>query len=137
MNFFSARVGDVLPPKGSVAMKMRLAAFSLLVVAAAAVNARYVLADQSPAPAPSPYVVEIKDNAFSPASLTVSAGSTVTWKNEDPYAHTVTMQGANGFDSGSLDTGKTFTETFTTPGTYNYVCSIHPSMTGTITVTKS
>jgi plastocyanin len=116
-------------------MKMRFVFFGL--VAVAALNLGYVLADQSPAPAPSPYVVEIKDNAFSPASLTVSAGSTVTWKNEDPYAHTVTMQGTNGFDSGSLDTGKTFTETFTTPGTYNYVCSIHPSMTGTITVTKS
>jgi plastocyanin len=108
-----------------------------LIAAVVLAVARVAVADQSPAPGPSPYFVEISDNAFSPSALTVPVGSTVTWKNDDPYAHTVTMQGTNGFDSGNLGSGKTFSETFTTPGTYTYSCSIHPSMIGTITVTKA
>jgi plastocyanin len=107
-----------------------------VIVVAVLVAARVAVADQSPAPGPSPFLVDISNNAFSPSALTVPAGSTVTWKNDDPYAHTVTMQGTNGFDSGNLGSGKSFSETFTAPGTYAYYCSIHPSMTGTITVTK-
>jgi plastocyanin len=108
-----------------------------LIAAVVLAVAGVATADQSPAPGPSPYLVEISNNAFSPSALSVPVGSTVTWKNDDPYAHTVTMQGKNGFDSGNLGSGQTFSETFTAPGSYAYSCSIHPSMTGTITVTKA
>ncbi len=103
----------------------------ILVIAAG----HFAAADMTPAPAASPYVIDISNNAFSPSSLSVPVGSTVTWKNDDPYAHTVTMSGKGGFDSGNLNSGKTFSNTFSKPGTYTYICSIHPSMTGTITVT--
>lgn len=109
------------------------ALFAVLALLAAGMH--FALADPTPAPAASPYVIEIANNAFSPSSLSVPAGSTVTWKNEDSYAHTVTMSGKGGFDSGNLDGGKTFSKTFTNAGTYSYACSIHPSMTGTVTVT--
>ena len=91
--------------------------------------------------------VTLKLIAIHPASLTVAAGTTVTWKQLDPGVHTVTSgtveQGAAGvtpkpdgqFDSGELKTGKTFTHTFSKPGTYTYFCKIHPAtMRGEITV---
>jgi plastocyanin len=113
-------------------LKFTVILFALALVLCSAIA---TFADQSSAPTPAPYVIQISNNAFSPDSLTVPVGSTVTWKNEDPYAHTVTMQGKNGFDSGSLDSGKTFSHTFTAPGSYSYFCAVHPSMTATITVT--
>jgi predicted lipoprotein with Yx(FWY)xxD motif len=76
----------------------------------------------------------IKGFAFGPADLTVPVGTTVVWTNEDDMAHTVTA--TNGaFDSGDLDKGGTFSFTFTKAGTFDYICSIHPSMKGRITVT--
>jgi plastocyanin len=89
--------------------------------------------DQAPAPAPSPYVVMIKDFAFSPGSLTIPVGATVIWRNNDGAAHTATST-SPGFDSGNLDNGAHFSFTFLKPGTYAYVCSYHPNMTGQITV---
>lgn len=80
--------------------------------------------------------VTIVDFAFDPGSVTVTAGSTVTWTNNGAVAHTVTSD-SGAFDSGSLDPGATFSQTFDTPGTFAYFCSIHPNMTGTITVTEA
>ena len=83
--------------------------------------------------------VMMQGMAFSPASLTVSAGTTVTWLNKDPYAHTVTS-GTPGspdgkFDSGIINGNGSYSYTFATKGTYNYYCKIHaPNMVGTITV---
>ena len=85
----------------------------------------------TPAPAASPYVVSMKDFAFSPATIRVPAGATVRWKNDDSVAHTVTSK---GFDSGNLDGGRSFTFTFTKSGSYAYVCTYHPGMTGTVVV---
>ena len=76
--------------------------------------------------------VGIANFAFTPAALTVTAGSTVTWTNGDTATHTVTFD--NGPDCGSLATGNSTTVTFSTPGTYAYHCKIHASMKGTITV---
>lgn len=76
--------------------------------------------------------VTIKDFAFSPASLDVAVGETVTWTNEDSAPHTVT--GDDGIDSGNLALGKSFTHTFKSAGTFSYRCSIHPDMTGAVTV---
>jgi plastocyanin len=80
--------------------------------------------------------VSIVDFAFQPASIEVPAGSTVTWTNSGAAAHTVTAD--NGaFDSGQLEPGASFSQTFTTPGTYTYHCEIHPRMTGTVVVTET
>jgi plastocyanin len=85
----------------------------------------------SPSPGVTGSTVVIKNFAFEPASLNVKAGTSVTWKNEDSTTHTVT--GSN-WDSGQLQPGQEFQKTFDTAGTYDYHCSIHPSMTGTVTV---
>jgi plastocyanin len=70
---------------------------------------------------------------FSPMSLTVAVGTTVTWKFDDSTDHTVAADD-NSFTSPALGKGKTYTHTFTTAGTVKYHCSIHPFMTGTIVV---
>ena len=74
----------------------------------------------------------MKNFAFSPDSVEIKVGETVTWTNEDAAAHTVTGDG--GVDSGQLATGQTYSKTFDTAGTYAYHCSIHPAMTGTVVV---
>src|SRR5215211_6033039 len=80
--------------------------------------------------------VSIVDFAFQPASLEVASGSTVTWTNTGAAPHTVTAD--NGaFDSGQLKPGATFSQTFTTPGTYTYHCETHPKMTGTVFVPEA
>ena len=77
--------------------------------------------------------VEIAGFAFSPSTLTITAGESVTWTNSDQVVHTATST-SGAFDSGDLDPGESFTFTFTTPGTYDYLCTPHPSMTGRIVV---
>lgn len=80
--------------------------------------------------------VSIQNFAFSPASLTVKVGTTVTWTNQDSDAHTVTSQGSGGpLNSAPLNTGKSYSYTFTKPGVYSYLCTIHPFMVATVTVT--
>jgi plastocyanin len=72
---------------------------------------------------------------FVPATLTVVIGvnNTVSWANDDSIIHTVTGNNG-GFNSGLLNTGNSWSYTFTTPGTYQYHCAIHPFMTGTVVV---
>lgn len=66
----------------------------------------------------------------------VAAGTTVTWTNQDSEAHTVTSRGTESpLHSAALSPGQTYSYTFTTPGTYTYMCTIHPFMTATVTVT--
>jgi len=77
--------------------------------------------------------VVIKDFMFMPMSLTVKAGSTVTWVNMDDEPHTV-VSNTQMFRSGALDTKETFSFKFTEPGTYHFTCSIHPRMVGAIVV---
>jgi plastocyanin len=77
--------------------------------------------------------VKIDNFTFTPKSVTVKAGTTVTWTNQDDIPHTVTST-TKQFKSKPLDTDDKFTFTFTTPGTYEYFCSLHPHMTGTIVV---
>lgn len=73
---------------------------------------------------------------YSPSPYTVKVGSTVTWVNKDGGTHTVTSSGSNLFDSGDMPAGGTYKYTFTQPGTYQYYCTIHPWMKGTIVVTN-
>jgi len=88
----------------------------------------------SPAgPAGGGSAVAIKDFAFNPASLTATAGSTVTWTNSDSTAHTVTADDGS-FDSKQIAAGQTFNQTFSKAGTFAYHCTIHSTMKGTITV---
>jgi plastocyanin len=75
----------------------------------------------------------IFDRAYQPAALTVAAGQTVIWHNETLGPHTVTST-TELFDSGRLDSGNTFTLNFATPGTFNYYCTVHPTMKGVVTV---
>jgi hypothetical protein len=76
--------------------------------------------------------VTIAGFAFSPASVTVHVGDTVTWTNNDGVSHTATSVGA--FDTGVIASGATASATMTKAGTFTYHCAIHRSMTGTIVV---
>jgi plastocyanin len=77
--------------------------------------------------------VTIDNFTFSPPTLTVSVGTTVTWTNQDDMVHTVT-EANRLFSSKSLETGDVYAHTFATPGTYSYFCALHPRMTATIIV---
>ena len=77
--------------------------------------------------------VVIKDFMFAPTTITVKAGSVVTWLNKDEEPHTI-FSDAGLFRSGALDTNDNFQFKFDKPGTYHYVCTIHPKMVGTIVV---
>jgi plastocyanin len=77
--------------------------------------------------------VKIDNFTFTPSTLTVAAGTTVTWTNSDDIPHTV-VSVDNIFKSEVLDTDDKFSYTFTKPGTYAYFCSIHPKMTAKIVV---
>jgi plastocyanin len=84
--------------------------------------------------APPAAAVTIQNFAFSPASVTVPTGTTVTWTNRDSAPHQVGSD-TGAFQGGALGTGASYSFTFTTPGTFPYHCVIHPSMHGTVTVT--
>lgn len=71
--------------------------------------------------------------AFDPATVTVAAGTDVTWTNTDDIIHTTTAEDGT-WDSGDMDPGDEFTFTAEEPGTYPYICTIHPSMTGELVV---
>ena len=78
--------------------------------------------------------VKIDNFAFVPATLSVHAGGTVTWTNHDEEPHTVAASDGT-FHSPGMGTGATFSHTFAAAGTFDYVCSIHPMMHGTVVVT--
>ena len=76
--------------------------------------------------------IKIDNFTFAPQKLTVKVGTAVTWINEDDIPHTVVSTGH--FRSKPLDTGDKFTFTFTTAGSFEYFCGLHPHMQGSITV---
>jgi amicyanin len=78
--------------------------------------------------------VSIDNFAFSPATLTVYVGRAVTWTNHDEEPHTVAANDGS-FHSPGMDANGTYSFTFTKPGTFDYLCSIHPFMHGTVVVT--
>lgn len=84
---------------------------------------------------PATVTVEVNDMKFSPAALTVKAGDTVTWKFSDKAPHAVQGIGdiAMGINSPIIHKGE-WSYTFTSPGTYRYLCPLHPEMKGTVTV---
>ena len=76
--------------------------------------------------------VTIKDFAFSPSSVTIGVGDTVTWTNQDSTQHTAT---GDNFDTGLLDKGRSGSHTFDSAGTFSYICTPHPYMKAKVTVT--
>jgi len=101
--------------------------------APAATPAPSPAAPSATTPAPAGAKVSITNFKFDPAVLTVKAGTTVVWTNNDVVAHTVTF--TDVANSPVLGRGDTFSRTFSAAGTYSYICSIHPFMHGTVVVT--
>ena len=79
------------------------------------------------------HTIAISGFKFLPDTLTVKTGETVEWKNEDAVVHTATADDKT-FDSGNIAPGKSWTFVAGKPGTYTYICTIHPNMKGTLTV---
>lgn len=75
--------------------------------------------------------VSIKDFAFSPTSVTINVGDSVTWTNAGPSVHTAT---GSGFDTGNLSKGGSGSHTFSSAGTFSYICTPHPFMKASVTV---
>jgi plastocyanin len=84
--------------------------------------------------APDGIEVKIDNFSFGPMTMTVAAGTTVTWTNNDDVPHTVVSDDKTTFKSRALDTGEHFSYTFTKPGKYPYFCSVHPKMTAEVVV---
>lgn len=87
-------------------------------------------------PAPGNASVEIKDFSFGPSNLTIKKGTTVTWTNQGSTMHTVTSDEGDTLNSGELNKGDSYVFTFNEAGTFDYHCTPHPQMTGTVTVTE-
>jgi plastocyanin len=96
--------------------------------------ARPSLAGSTSDKPPSGPEVKIDNFSFGPAIITISAGTTVTWTNNDDVPHVVSSDDNKMFKSKALDTDDRFSFTFTKPGTYNYYCAIHPKMVAKIVV---
>jgi plastocyanin len=112
-----------------------VALFAVLISACASSNSPAPVASTA-APTAAPVNIDVQAFKF-PANVDVAKGTTVTWTNKDTTAHTVTSgtrPTKDGKFDGQLPAAGTFSFTFTDSGTYQYFCSIHSSMTGTITV---
>jgi plastocyanin len=77
--------------------------------------------------------VWIQGSAFNPATITVAAGTSIKWTNKDAVSHTVTSNSAL-FGSNLISPGGTFSQLFSTAGTFPYLCTVHPTMTATVIV---
>jgi plastocyanin len=78
------------------------------------------------------HAVLIDGTSYQPQKISVKAGDTVVWTNKDPFPHTVTAKGA--FDSKNIAAGASWKHVMRKPGTYDYICSYHPNMKGTVEV---
>ncbi len=115
-------------------MRMRTSSWILCVAASMALPLALLLtAPKSMAAGPPIVNVKIDNFSFTPATLTVKAGTQITWTNADDIPHTVVSDSAE-FKSKVLDTDEKFSFTASKPGTYSYFCSIHPKMTGKVLV---
>jgi plastocyanin len=119
---------DVLKPRRFRTLLTVVSVTTLWIVA--------VLHHTASAAPPEPGKVVIKDFMFQPMAVTIAAGSTVTWTNQDDEPHTA-VSDTGVFRSGAMETGDAFAFKFDKPGTYHFTCSIHPRMVGTIVVTPN
>lgn len=110
----------------------RLAAAAVITLALLAAVATPALLSAAPA---NTGQVEIAKFAYGPQEITVAPGTTVVWTNHDETPHTVTSKDKS-FASKGMDTGDTFGHTFATEGDFNYICTVHPFMTGVVHVRK-
>jgi plastocyanin len=110
-----------------------MTAFQAFAIAASGAAMSVVAYESKAATAPAAQVVHIGNFTFNQPLLTVRAGTTVTWINDDDIPHTVVAKDL-AFKSKVLDTGDRFTFTFAKAGQFDYFCSIHPHMTGKIIV---
>jgi plastocyanin len=78
--------------------------------------------------------VSLKDIKFTPDSVSVKAGDAVVWTNNDTVGHDVTGDNFKSGDPGDMQNGDTYANTFDKAGTFNYVCTVHPGMEGSVTV---
>ena len=78
--------------------------------------------------------VSMEGIKFVPDSVSVSVGDAVTWTNDDTVGHDVTGDDFKSGDAGAMQNGDTFVQTFDKAGTFNYVCTVHPGMEGSVTV---
>ena len=124
-----SRIFDRPPWPSRDAVLLGAVALGLLLLA----GLTQVLAGETVKAAASTATVDIDNFKFAPATLTVTAGTTVTWKNEDDSPHRIGDQNGT-FKSAALDTDDTFSHTFAAPGEYPYICTIHPYMVGKIIV---
>jgi plastocyanin len=115
---------------------MRLYLGGAAVAAAVGVFAFAQAAKAPAAPAAPTRTVQIKMFKFSPRKLVVKAGTRVTWVNRDGDPHTVTSTKGRALHSQALDTGKRYSVVLRKPGTYNYICKIHPFMHGVVVVRR-
>ena len=124
-----SRIFDRPPWPSRDAVFLGAVALGLLLLA----GLTQVLAGETVKAAASTATVDIDNFKFAPATLAVTAGTTVTWKNEDDSPHRIGDQNGT-FKSAALDTDDTFSHTFAAPGEYPYICTIHPYMVGKIIV---
>ena len=106
---------------------------AIVALVAAVAVATVSLAAAGGARAGTTHAVDIANFAFSPQTLTIQVGDTVTWTNRDDVQHSATST-TGAFDSGLRPQGQSYSFTFTEPGTYDYLCTPHPTMTGQIVV---
>ncbi|MFV1999273.1 MAG: plastocyanin/azurin family copper-binding protein [Acidimicrobiia bacterium] len=117
-----------------IMMFIGIAAGALVLAACSSSPSESVTTTSSGAPSGGSEV-SIENFAFGPADLTVSVGDTITWtNNENGVPHTTTADDGL-WDSSTMRPDDTFAFTFTEAGTFTYLCTIHPSMRATITVT--
>src|SRR5215207_3607445 len=131
-------VNLVLPLRLHVHLRARWPVALLTVMLAVLVAAGGFLSQVGPIAAhqEAAFEVQVIDFAFEPAAVSVPAGATVTWTNTGSRPHTVTADDGS-FDSGRLDPGELFSQTFDEPGTFTYFCGFHPEMQGSIVVADS
>lgn len=123
--------GTVLPLRAAAALA---GAVALVGISGAVLWANTATSVAAIDVADTPGTVAITGFAFDGATTTVDPGAAITWTNADSFAHSVVARD-DSFESENLATGASFTHTFDTPGTYAYICGIHPSMAGTVVVT--
>lgn len=118
------------PSGPAAAVSTVLTPFATSIPTAGAASAA---ASAAATPTAAPNQVKIQDFSFTPSALNVTVGTQVTWVNGGPSNHTVTANDGS-FDSAAIQRNASFSFTFSKAGTFAYHCSLHPTMTGTVTV---
>lgn len=118
----------------TVKMAVVVVVFAVLAACSNNSSSNPMSPNPNPNPGPGMSAVNISGFAFVPSSITVKVGDKVTWTNKDNTAHTVTSDNGGFTSSGTLAQNQTYSVTFGMAGTFPYHCSIHPTMTGTVTV---